>query len=815
MTSKLKLLITLFLVVNVAAKAQNGINPTQSMQIDLVNTPPVIDGLLNDASWNNARIADGFLQNKPHPNKPGSGATEVKMLYDNHAVYISARMFENNPDSINNFLTRRDELGNADWFIVVFNTYQDGINGEGFGVTPAGVQIDIKYSSEDESSDWDAVWESATSIDDKGWIVEMKIPYSALRFPVVENQNWGVNFGRGIRRKREHSWWSYIDPAKDGFLNQAGLITGINNIESPFRLSFFPYTSGYVEHNSASSGNTSSNFNGGLDLKYGITDAFTLDMTLIPDFGQARFDNQILNLSQFEIQFNENRQFFTEGLELFNKAGIFYSRRVGGKPFNNNAPYNSIDNNEQVIKNPSQTRLINASKVSGRNKKGLGVGIFNAFENKETAEIRNILSGDDRTVQTNPYTNYNVLVFDQVLRKNSSITLTNTNVLRNGLATDANVSQLNWQLADKKNNYTFSGYGGFSHIINSNDTEIGHILAASFAKISGNFTFNFTYDQYDDNYNPNDLGFLTINNKRRMYYYMQFAKFKPFSIFNFMKHDFDITYERLYKPNTFVNFATSWSTVYGLRKFHAIGLNAGLEPINTNDFFETRTFTQFYKFPTNFWFGGFFSGNYSRPFALDVRLKQRIFSELDRDNFTYNISPRFRPNDKLFFKIGYKNSVRNNEMGFIENINNDIILGRRKVSEQETSIIGNYTFNNKMALKLILRQYWSTAEYNRFNLVDKQDGTLLETNYEGFDSDGNSLKDISFNAFNIDLAYNWRFAPGSEMSLVWKNVIAQSGIPLDVNYFENLESVLNSSQINSLSLKILYFIDYLSLRNNK
>ena len=186
-----------------------------------------------------------------------------------------------------------------------------------------------------------------------------------------------------------------------------------------------------------------------------------------------------------------------------------------------------------------------------------------------------------------------------------------------------------------------------------------------------------------------------------------------------------------------------------------------------------------------------------------MRLKQRIFSELDRDNFTYNISPRFRPNDKLFFKIGYKNSVRNNEMGFIENINNDIILGRRKVSEQETSIIGNYTFNNKMALKLILRQYWSTAEYNRFNLVDTQDGTLLETNYEGFDSDGNSLKDISFNAFNIDLAYNWRFAPGSEMSLVWKNVIAQSGTPLDVNYFENLESVLNSSQINSLSLKIL------------
>ena len=250
----------------------------------------------------------------------------------------------------------------------------------GFCCHTAGVQIDIKYSNDGESSSWNAVWESATSIDEKGWVVEMKIPYSALRFPEVDKQLWGINFGREIRRKRERQWWNFIDPTVDGFLTQAGRLTGIENIKPPVRLFFFPYASSYVESNTASEGGEAYSFNAGMDLKYGLNDAFTLDMTLIPDFGQARFDNQVLNLSAFEVQFNENRQFFTEGLELFTKADLFYSRRVGGTPFNFFRVEDQLSATEEIRDNPAQSQLINATKISGRNKKGLGIGFFNAIE---------------------------------------------------------------------------------------------------------------------------------------------------------------------------------------------------------------------------------------------------------------------------------------------------------------------------------------------------------------------------------------------------------------------------------------------------
>lgn len=782
------------------------------MKINFIDEPPKIDGILNEAMWSNQPIAGNFIQTQPSPNKSGTNSSEVKMVYDNEAVYIAARMYEENPDSINNFLTERDNFGNADWFIVVFNTYLDGINGEGFGVTPAGVQIDIKYSTDGESDAWDAVWQSATSIDEKGWIAELKIPYSALRFPETDIQKWGVNFGRETRRKRERAWWNFINPAIDGFLTQTGIINGIKNIKSPVRLSFFPYTSAYVEHNSANGGTTTSSFNGGMDVKYGLTDAFTLDMTLIPDFGQARFDNQILNLSQFEVQFNENRQFFTEGLELFNKAGIFYSRRVGGRPFLGSQIERQLADDEELIDRPAQSQLLNATKVSGRNKNGLGIGVFNAVEGREYAKIRNTETGDTREVEVNPLTNYNVIVLDQVLRKNSFLTLTNTNVTRNGSIQDANVSQLDWKLADKRNKYAISGYAGLSNIFKADGTETGHNWSANFEKISGNFTYSISHEQISDRYNPNDLGFLNINNITRSYYFMQYAKYEPFSIFNFARHNFDITYERLYSPDEFVNFSTSWSTVYSLRQFHAIGLNAGIEPIKTNDFFETRTFDQYYKYPTNFWFGGFFSGDYSRPFALDVRLQRRVFDEPGRSNLSYFISPRIRPNDKLFFVLGYNWFQRKNEMGFVANNNDTIIFGRREVTEYESSVTGNYTFNNRMALNLTLRQYWSTALYNRFNRVDPDNGDLLETDYEGFNSDGSSTSDISFNAFNIDLTYNWRFAPGSEISVVWKNVILQQGEALDISYYENMEQILKAPQINNFSVKVLYFIDYLDIK---
>lgn len=783
----------------------------KTYQTHRLSEAPIVDGNLNDSVWQEATIATDFIQNTPKPGEKASQKTEVRLLYDDDAIYIAARMYEQNTDSIYNFLTERDWYGNADFFMVVFNNYRDGINGEAFAVTPAGVQIDTKYALNTESTAWDAVWESATQIDAYGWTAELRIPFSALRFPDVEKQEWGINFGREIRRKRERAYWNHVNPRIDGFLTQCGTLIGIQNIEPPTRLFFFPYTSAYLEQNSANGGSTSTSFNGGMDVKYGLNDAFTLDMTLIPDFGQRRFDNRVLNLTPFEVQFNENRQFFTEGVDLFNKAGLFYSRRVGGRPVRMDKAYKSLKADEELIEQPRESPLYNATKISGRNKEGLGIGFFNAVEQETYAIIQNTESKEKRRVQTNPITNYNVVVLDQVLRNNSFLTFTNTNVMRAGHYYDANVSRLDFKLADKGNEYAVQAFGAMSNKYDEGEAIQGKSWRGELAKISGNLRLNASQTFIGKNYDINDLGFQTIRNISQSYFSVAYNKYEPFSVFNSVRQEISAVYERIITPSNFANLGFSYNSFFTFRNFLTVNLNAAWEPIETNDYFETRTFEQYYRYPENYSLGGFISSDYSKPFAFDGGINARFFDETGRKTFSYRIEPRFRPTDKLFFVIGYSKEERLQEMGYAATLTDTVIFGRRNVHIHETFVNGSYIFNNKMALSLNLRHYWSTARYNRYNRIGTE-GELLPYNFAANEPrDFNS--DITFNVFNIDLIYKWRFAPGSEISIAWKNSITQEGEPLDVSYYRDVEETLKAPQINNFSIKILYFIDYLSLKS--
>ena len=275
---------------------------------------------------------------------------------------------ERSKDSVSKELVGRDVIGVNDYVGVIFDTYRDRINGFGFYVTPLGEQFDAKYSTTNgEDGSWSAVWDSESKIVSDGWTFEMRIPYSAIRFVSRENQTWGLNITRNRKKTGRQFMWNPVDPKVNGFMNQSGDWTGIEKIDAPLRLSFSPYFSAYVNHYPAEgkeAKDVTTSINGGMDVKYGISDAFTLDMTLIPDFGQVRSDNLVLNVSPFEVRYQENRPFFTEGTELFNKGNLFYSRRIGGTPIHSGNIYNSLGPGEQVIKNPSKSKLINATKIS-------------------------------------------------------------------------------------------------------------------------------------------------------------------------------------------------------------------------------------------------------------------------------------------------------------------------------------------------------------------------------------------------------------------------------------------------------------------
>jgi hypothetical protein len=767
-----------------------------------------IDGKLDEAEWQLATPAVDFVQNNPLPGKPASQATEVRLLYDDAALYVGAKMYDTASDSIFRQLSKRDNTENTDIFAIYLDTYNDRLNAFEFKVTASGVQVDKRLSPAGDDIDWNAVWYSHVLLDDNGWYVEMKIPFSALRFPKTDVQQWGVNFFREIRRHREQNYWNFVDPKIAGFVNQSGVLNGVEGVQAATRLFFYPYASSYLEHTSSSVeniDNTNLTFNGGMDIKYGINDAFTLDVTLIPDFGQVLPDNQVLNLSPFEVYFNERRQFFTEGTELFNKGDLFYSRRIGGRPINFFNVQSQLAPDETIIENPGETRLINSTKLSGRTKGGLGVGVLNSVTGNTWATVENS-EGESRRVLTNPFSNYNVFVLDQSLKNNSYVTLINTSVMREGSAYDANVTATDFKIMDKTNTWTISGVGGVSQLygINGGD-RFGFKYYLNTGKVSGNFQYTIEHGMASDTYNQNDLGFLAYNNEMTTSLNLSYNWFEPYSIFLRSWTNFSINQFRLYNPGTFTGFTTNLSHRMLFKGFLMANVTIDAAPIGWRDYYETRTFSQYYQAPQFLSLGGWISSDYSKRLAIDAYFTYGAFNEHNRHELYYRLSPRWRVSDRLFIIFDGRFTDNIDDIGFVANdLNGGIIFGQRNRQTVENLLTARYSFNHNMDLLLRVRHYWSKAEYSNYHLIGS-DGALLETDY-------NQFNDVSFNVFNVDLAYTWVFTPGSELSVVWKNVILESGDEIPVNYFSNIQSLTDLPQLNSLSVKVLFFLDYLWLR---
>lgn len=786
-----------------------------------VSTPIKIDGDLNDEAWSNAIETSEFVQFEPERDAKPTYDSKVKIVYDNQGIYVGAHLLQD-PSTILTELSQRDQKNNVDWFGITLDPYQSGLNGFAFLVSAAGVQQDIQLSIDSEDSNWDAVWESSVAIVDDGWIVEMFLPYSAIRFADTPIQEWNIQFGREIRYLREQTFWNRLDPTINGFINQCGVITGIRDIKSPVRLSLTPFVVGYLNNNTANeTEKTSTAYSAGMDLKYGINDAFTLDMTLIPDFGQVISDNVVVNLGPFEQFFEENRAFFTEGIELFNKGNLFYTRRIGGRPVNYGDVYDKLIDNEVVTSNPSKSPLINATKVSGRTAKGTGAGIFNAVVGDEYATVTDTLSGDTRNIQTNPNTNYNVIVLDQNLPNNSVISFVNTNVLRFGEDYDANVTGAFFDIKNKSQNYGVKGKFVLSQkYFEDGKADLGHSYSIGGGKIGGKFRATATCVVETENYDHNDMGFLFSPNEQSLRVNFSYDEFNP-SWDNLVRWRVYLTpvYERLYKPNVFTNFAIRTGVFLVTKNRLGTGINLTLEPIETKDFFEPRTddFSKFYKFPRNFRIFGFVSSDYRKPVAYDINLTYRGYDEDGRYEFIGALEPRIRFNNKfsLFGSLSLGNLP--NQLGFVssrevfQDINNlneaDVMFGRRDRIICDNSLRLNYIFTNNMSLSLRARHYWDRFQYNRFSKLES-DGRLTTLSFNGIDEYGEPYFDSNVNIFNIDLFYTWRFAPGSDIVVAWKNSIYTSDDSFESSYFENLTNLFDSSQFNSVSLRVIYFLDY-------
>jgi len=804
-----RLLATGFIFLSLLSFAEK-----KETTISRIEEKVVLDGYLNEPFWSSCAVLGEFIQNGPIAGAPASRPTKVRLAYDNSALYIGAEMLDER-DSMSLTLSQRDDFGNADFFGLVIDPYNSGTIGFAFLVTSAGVQIDELHQVNDIDNNWNAVWKSEVHIEDDKWVAEIKIPFSAIRFPKKEVQTWGMNFVRNIRRKREQAYWNFFDPTGINLISQLGVVNGVKGVESPVRLSVTPYVSGYIENYEGSTGYTR---NGGMDLKYGLNEAFTVDMTLIPDFGQVQFDNQVLNLSPFEVQFNENRQFFTEGTELFNKEGLFYSRRVGGQPLNYWSASDELDSNEAVIENPQTTQLLNATKLSGRTKNGTGIGVFNAVTAKMNAVIEDTITGNQRSFETGANANYNVFVIDQNLKNNSTVTFTNTNVLRSGHDYDANVTALGTDLYTKGQAYNAGGSLAISQLYSNGEVDLGYKTTANFGKSSGRFLWRVAYTESNDSYDQNDLGFQLNNNTRRMSGRVNYNVFKPFWRLYRMWSGLTVNYVRLVAPNKYSDFSIGLNVNGTFRNFMTAGVWTDIGPVRNQDWFEPRVDGRFYEGDQYLGGGAFISSDYSKPFALDMNLASMIFNDENRFRVDWEVSPRFRFNDRFMLVYRYElNYIQNDEGAALTRDftvpldGEDPIFAKRDRLNMINRITADYIFTNRMGLTFSLRHYWSKVTYNSFFALNAQ-GQFASTNYSGLTDEGTSLHNNNFNAFTIDMVYRWVFAPGSELSLVWKNSIFSSSEVVTTGYFDNLEDLVNFPATNSLSLKVLFYIDYWETR---
>lgn len=801
-------IIILLLLIHAISFAQN---EKRSLAALPIASDIRIDGSLDEDAWKQAPVATDFVQRQPFNGKPATQKTEVRILYDNTGIYVGAMMYDSAPDSILRQRGLRDVSDiNADYFIFVVNAFNDGLNAFCFMVYASDVQADFRIIATANQDDptWDAVWQSKAKITTNGWVCEMKIPYSAIRFPKQEEQTWQINFQRDVRRKRETTTWSRVDNKIQGYVNQSGLLTGIRNIKPPLRLSLMPYVSSYLDQ-AAGQSDWDLNYNYGSDLKYGINQSFTLDMTVIPDFGQVPSDDKIYNFSPFEIRYDEKRQFFTEGTEMFNKGGLFYSRRIGAQPID----HDNIkkDSSEIITENPVQTKLINATKISGRTTKGLGIGFFNAMSGNTWATVMDTITGKSRKVLTQGFTNYNMIVLDQSLKNNSFFDILNTNYYIPLKGYSANVSGTSFKFINKKHIFALTGDAFISQKYYSHGSpETGYHYSISIGKISGRFLFDFTQITEDKKYDPNTIGFNARNNKFSNNMTIQYNFTDPFGPFLSLYNNFWTSYECLYEKSKFCSFNLGINSHVTTLKHFDAGLDFYITPYDYNDFYEPRTDGYWYKTPADANGDIWISTDYRKKVALDFSVRGYFSSGYKTTSYGFNFSPRYRVTNNLTIIYSADASLIQNGIGYVRNDTTDlqghtiILFGRRNINTFSNILTADLILGSKMSVTMRARHYWVTAPFYSFYRLNSE-GVLNPMNYT-------KKEDLNFNLFNLDLTYTWNFAPGSQLSVVWKNAISTLSSDIISNYFGDLGRTLDSPASNSISVRLLYYLDALYLK---
>ncbi len=793
----------LFIIISFVSITALASKPTDKKVIaHKISKPLNIDGILSESLYKEAPIND-FTQKDPDEGEVATEKTHVWVGYDDEYIYFSAKLFDSEPELIDRALMRRDNWSSTDRFIVAIDPFFDKRTGFGFAVNAGGSMGDATISNDSNFDDsWDGIWESKVSIDDEGWNVEIKIPFSQLRFTESDDMKWGINFERDIKRRNEESYFVMIPKDENGFVSRMATLVGLKNVKMKQRIEFLPYVvqkAQFLEHDKNDpfyKGNQFQTSVGG-DFKIGVGSNLSLDGTINPDFGQVEVDPAVVNLSAFETFYQEKRPFFIEGSSIFdfgrggsnNNWGfnfgnpeLFYSRRIGRSPqVWSNSNYDYEDR-------PGETRIIGAAKLTGKIDETWSIGALSSVTERTYATLQ--FEGNQFDEEIEPLTHYGVFrTQKQFNNSKQGLGIIATSVNRdvsNPFINEQLVKQAytfgtdGWTFLDDDETYVITGsvigsyVGGSKESIiskqreayryaqrpdatyaplDSNLTSLGGWYSRiALNKQKGNFFINAALGAVSPGFDHNDLGFQWNADKINGHIALGYKWYETDGIFRrktiYVAHSqsYDFEGDRL-------NALMMVFTHFEFENYFNIGFDGGYFPSSIS---KSRTRGG----PKTLTPTGYFlrvDGYTDRRKDYVIRYDAQIGSdELGGDEYGVGLDFQWKPLPQIEFSIGPEYQKNISMLQWVTKVEdtkatntygNRYLFGEMEQKTLSANIRLNWVFTPKISLQLFVQPLISVGKYSNF----KELVTPRTLNYKYYGEDGSTISyDETNSEYRVD-----------------------------------------------------------------
>lgn len=739
-----------------------------------LENPLNIDGILDEALYS-TEANGSLIQFQPNNGVLGSEDTEFWVGYDNNALYIGAMMHDSSPDSIVARMNRRDGGTSSDFFFVAIDSYYDKRSGFWFGINPVGSIMDGTTSNDSNNDDaWDGIWQGQSKIIDSGWVTEIRIPFSQLRFNKADENIMGISFLRIIHRKQEINYFTHRTLDESGIVSRFAVLRGIKNIQPPKRLEMTPYLTGNygilkTEENNPFFNGKNSDINIGADLKIGIGNNLTIDATINPDFGQVEVDPSELNLSAFETRYREKRPFFIEGRSIFGfgtggptnrmnfgtmEPTFFYSRRIG------KYPSYGYDVEGDWVKVPSTTSILGATKLSGKITDSWSVGAFSAITRREFANVQ--IDKNNSEVEVEPLTSYNLFrtlkEFNQGRQGLGAIlTYVDRNFedefLRGILSDQSTVLGIDgWTFLNQEKDWVIGGFLGYSNVVGSKDyiydlqqtsaryyqrpdadhldldpnlTNLeGFAGKATINKETGKWSFNSAIQFLSPGFENNDMGLNFRVDQINKHISFGYKWLEPGKVFQM------VSLNTAYMTNH--NFAgdklSEMLFLMGFARFNnfwMVNTITGIGPRTLSD--QTLRGGPMVISPAGIWSNVFVRTDSRKPIIYELGGN---YEQSENGSYSFHISPEIEMNLgtrlRLEFEPGYSKQIQITQYidSFEDETAVDMFGSRHIVAQLDRKTISaelrlDYTFTPKLSFQVYVQPYMTVGSYSHFKEFEK------------------------------------------------------------------------------------------------